>query len=118
MHAFDARISGLGALDVGIRRRGIGTAACSRHFGNHYVCWADSCSDLRERVPLHTPTWVSLAMGCGRVPYRDDIGLYTAPDSTQFRVIRLGAAHSRHPFNRFREHEFGLDFQTGPIRVS
>jgi hypothetical protein len=114
----------IGALYVGnAGAAGSGQLLLGDMLGNHYLLLGGFLrSELEESEFLlqyanlgHRWQW-----GVAGYQYRDDIGLYTAPDSAQFRsLIRLGAgAQVAYPFNRFRRAEFGLDFQTVTDRVA
>ena len=114
----------VGALYVGnAGAAGSGQLLLGDMLGNHYVLLGGFIrSELEDSEFLlqyanlgHRWQW-----GVAGYQYRDDIGLFTAPDSAQYRsLIRLGAgAQVAYPFNRFRRVEFGLDFQTVTDRVA
>jgi len=114
----------VGALYVGnAGAAGSGQLLLGDMLGNHYVLLGGFLrSELEESEFLlqyanlgHRWQW-----GIAGYQYRDDIGLFTAPDSAQLRsLIRLGVGTQlAYPFNRFRRIEFGLDFQTVTDRVA
>jgi outer membrane protein assembly factor BamA len=108
----------LGAVYVGnTGAAGSGQLLLGDMLANHYLLIGGNLrSELDESELLlqYANLGRRWQWGIAGYQFRDDIGVFTAPDSARYRsLVRRGvAAQLAYPFNRFRRVEFSVDLQT------
>lgn len=107
----------LGALYVGnTGAAGSGQLLLGDMLGNHYLLIGGNLRselDESELLVQYADLGGRWQWGLAGYQFRNDIGLFTAPDTLELRtLVRRGiAGQIVYPFSRFRRAEFGLDFQ-------
>jgi outer membrane protein assembly factor BamA len=85
--------------------------------GNHYLllsAYLRSQIDQSEFLIQYADLGQRWQWGIAGYQFRDELGLFTAPDSVQYSsLVRAGVqGQVAYPFSRFRRIEFSLDLQT------
>ncbi len=108
----------IGALYVGnTGAAGSGQVLLGDMLGNQYLLVGGNLRsqlDESELLVQYANLGRRWQWGLAGYQYRDDIGVYTAPETLLIRsLVRRGVgAQIAYPFNRFRRVEFGLDFES------
>lgn len=108
----------IGALYVGnTGAAGSGQVLLGDMLGNQYLLVGGNLRsqlDESELLVQYANLGSRWQWGLAGYQYRDDIGVYTAPDTLQIRSqVRRGVGvQIAYPFSRFRRVEFGLDFES------
>jgi hypothetical protein len=108
----------LGGLYIGNGgAAGSGQLLLGDMLGNHYLlvsAYLRSQIEQSEFLLQYADLGQRWQWGVAGYQFRDELGLFTAPDSVQYSsMIRAGVQGSvAYPFNRFRRVEFSMDLQT------
>jgi hypothetical protein len=108
----------IGALYVGnTGAAGSGQVLLGDMLGNQYLLVGGNLRsqlDESELLVQYANLGGRWQWGLAGYQFRDDIGVYTAPDTLQIRsLVRRGVgAQISYPFSRFRRVEFGVDFES------
>jgi outer membrane protein assembly factor BamA len=108
----------LGGLYIGNGgAAGSGQLLLGDMLGNHYLllsAYLRSQIDQSEFLIQYADLGQRWQWGIAGYQFRDELGLFTAPDSVQYSsLVRAGVQGSvAYPFDRFRRVEFSLDLQT------
>lgn len=108
----------LGGLYIGNGgAAGSGQLLLGDMLGNHYLllsAYLRSQLSQSEFLLQYADLGQRWQWGIAAYQFRDELGLFTAPDSVQYSsLVRLGVqGQVAYPFDRFRRVEFTLDLQT------